>query len=365
MTVKWQNHLRNKEHWSLHLNDYQQMDKDAQDKYLMSLIKEFKATNNKKGYSVFWIRNKREIEKHYQVGRERLDRLADSVWKSIKHDNKVITWVTELPLHGNCNKRSHNSFTEEFDKLLIQFIESLDSEPLPFNYLKGKKDIQVLPIGTCKNSLYAEFMQYLKNNNCKEDCGYSTFTVKMSKLCPTVTILKEQEDVCDFCYNYRIALSSVNNEQEKQIQTAKWQMHIIDAINRRVTYFFDRNICLLGQETSENEKELIMKKINEKYSKYPLITSKFMIPHVANRLKVITFDYKQNITIPSDPIQPSAYYYNTKRICNVFGVVQEFSNIDIFRYFCMMSVKEEKLQMKLLLWSLKYSKTSSLIKMII
>jgi hypothetical protein len=58
-----------------------------------------------------------------------------------------------------------------------------------------------------------------------------------------------------------------------------------------------------------------------------------MTVNAGHLLYVITFDFKQNIAIPYDPIQPSCYFYNSKRSCNVFGVCHEGRDeIDIYLY---------------------------------
>jgi hypothetical protein len=58
-----------------------------------------------------------------------------------------------------------------------------------------------------------------------------------------------------------------------------------------------------------------------------------MVSNISDRLKVIAFDYKQNVCIPFDPIQPSMYYYHSKRNCNIFGVTKGFHLENIYDYY--------------------------------
>ncbi len=47
-------------------------------------------------------------------------------------------------------------------------------------------------------------------------------------------------------------------------------------------------------------------------------------PYISDRLKDIAFDFKQKSQLLCDPIQPSSFYYHSKRNVHLFGVITEF-----------------------------------------
>lgn len=173
----------------------------------MTLIEEIKEAQNKKGYIVRYIHQKKDILEYYKIGRFRLDRLAHNVWKDINKANQsVSTAIVKLPPHGNTGKRSNNALSNEFDSLLKSFIDQLDSEPMPFNYISGQANVSVLPPNTDRNALYCEFIQFLFEKGVEETCAYSTFLQKVKQICPNFVILSPLEDVCDKYCKSRIAL---------------------------------------------------------------------------------------------------------------------------------------------------------------
>lgn len=324
--------------WPIGNEDFKLMDKTIQNTILMTMITEILESNNKQGYTARWLNTKRDLEKYYNVGRERLDRIANNVWKSIstsKQDPKSC--VVPIDCHGNTGNIPKHALSTSFSQYIKNFIDQIDTEPMPFNYIPGKKDVVTLPPSTDRNALYGEFIEYLHSQNIEETCAYSTFFKKLKEVCPEFLILDTMEDVCDTCCKSRIALRGTSRNSYTRMQQQMFtelNQHIDEMKRRRVVYFFDRHLALHGAQSNDEDKERLWEMISKKYTQYSLLEGKWMAHAISNQLKVFTFDFKQTLPLPYDPIQPANYFYHSKRNCNIFGIVNESSNdpYNIFIY---------------------------------
>jgi hypothetical protein len=324
--------------WSMSYDDFKALTTQSQDMYLMTLIDEIQESNTEIGFRTKWQGSKRSIEKYYHVGHERLDRITKSVWQQVQSldSNQVKTFVNNVPhKHGNTGRKPVHTLGSDFIEMLKQFIAELDIEPLPVNFIANKPDCLLLPCGTTLLSLYTGFCQFLFERNLELDCSYSVFCQKIKDCCPNVHIAEKLGDVCNFCAMSRLMLRGISQNNlsltERKVMY-NLKVHMEDSKKRRQIYFFDRNISKHGQ--TQASKDELLNIIENKFKASPFIDNKSLTLEKSHLLYVITFDFKQSITIPKDVnFQASNYFYNSKRNCNVFGVCREFDNdFDIYIY---------------------------------
>lgn len=311
--------------WPVLHCDFEMMTKTEQDTIIITLIDGIAIANNKKGHIVYWMNGKAIVQNYYKVGKDRLDRIAGNVWTSLKNGEITQSCVIHNYEHGNSGKKPYNKLSSMFDEHLRIFLSSLDGEPMPFNYIAGKENVTTLPPSTDRNALYGEFLTFLHERGVNELCGYSTFLQKIKETCPNFLILDSMKDVCDVCCRSRLALngsSRLNYNAFQKKVSQELQEHVKEMRNRRIVYFFDRTMGIHGQSSSE-KKEEVWKTLCKRYEKDQLLVAKWIAVGASHYVKVFTFDFKQCLSIPYDPIQPAHYFYHSKRSCHVFGVVEE------------------------------------------
>lgn len=166
--------------WPIGTEEFKAMSKASQDTILMTLISEIKEASNKRGFITMWHKSKSDVQKYYKVGNDRMDRIAKNVWKSVSktESGQKQSFVTNLAPHGNTGSTPKHALSDNICNQIKDFIHSLDTEPMPFNYIAGKKDATVLPPSTDRNALYGEFIDFLHEREVTETCGYSTFYKK-------------------------------------------------------------------------------------------------------------------------------------------------------------------------------------------
>jgi hypothetical protein len=103
--------------WHFNRGEFLVLAKDSQDRFLMILIEELVESNSKSGFRAYWRSGKRDIEKFFGVGHDRLDRIPNSVWKEMckkDHPNSKSLVHTTSFIHGNKGRKPLLTLNKEF-----------------------------------------------------------------------------------------------------------------------------------------------------------------------------------------------------------------------------------------------------------
>lgn len=309
--------------WPCTKIDFDNMSVETQNNILMMLVDRVDINTKSNDRQVVWRNGVRAIKKHFGIGQSRLDKIKSSIRESvIPSIGKLETCISVMLPHGNKGRTPHNALSDAFPLHLQSFISTIETEPLPFNFIAKVKDALVLPLGTSWVSLHTQFLNFLEENEVEETCAYSTFCKLIKKHCPEVYVNVKQEDVCDACYYARTVLkgkSQENYSREENQLKSDFLQHQVEYLKRRDIYSHDINLSRYGCSPSTKMWNEI-----EAQSKGKLFLSIDMMGLVHSSLmRVYSFDYKQTLPLPYDGIQPANFFYHSKRNIQIFGVVKE------------------------------------------
>jgi hypothetical protein len=334
------------------LNSLQDLDKCINLMEKKIIVKRFKfveynSTNENRNHNI--IVEKKPINRSLLISTERYEKfnrnqkknyiktlLDEGVYsdkRSKQYGEKRILWKiprNEVIEKYSISRNFENTIKEEFNKgvfnvefnhkkiidsktniliteSILQFLESKDPEPWPFAIKKNAE--KLLASNNSVKSLYWEY----HNNQLISGgvtCSWSTFLGRFNK--SGVAIVPQLSDICNACKNYYIKKRSGEcGDDDKEI----FQAHCDESRKRRLVYKFFR---MINQNENESEWNKLIDELNK-------ISSVDMFGADEN-IKVLSFDYKQNISLPYNPLQANALYYASKKVINVFGIFDEDKN---------------------------------------
>ena len=217
-----------------------------------------------------------------------------------------------LHTHGNSKKLPSNTHplavTENVHVFLTNYVEE-NAIVLPGRIPGFKRDdVKVLSSSETKMSVWRAYISTCESSGQQAVC-YSKFTELWQKFHPDVVMAKPMTDLCLTCQENTTKLLRAANlsDQEKSDCVNAQQDHLNHAQEEREHY---RGACSDSATTFKAlETEIAL---NE--------------PHAACSMQGTmhySFDYAQQVHIPSNPLQPGPIYFKTPRKCGIFGVICE------------------------------------------
>ena len=217
-----------------------------------------------------------------------------------------------LRLHGNSKRLPPNTLpqavTEDVKNFLTNYVEE-NAVLLPGRIPGFKKDdIKLLSSSDTKMSVWREFKKTCEETEKQAVC-YTKFIDLWHQFHPNVVVAKPMTDLCLTCQQNSSKLQRSANlpEREKSECVQIQQEHLNRVHAERELY---RRACHEAKSNFETlEAEIDLDERHEVCSRNTTIH--------------YSFDFAQQIHIPSNPMQPGPIYFKTPRKCGIFGVMCE------------------------------------------
>ena len=230
--------------------------------------------------------------------------------------------------HG-CQQRVHgNSFKR--NKLAIQFDDSVFVKNFVENYastngllLPGRvpgfkrDDVIVLPCHTTIKQVHSAYADSANLCNVRV-LKQTAFRDLWKCLVPNIRIASAMSDLCWTCKQHCNNLVRFANqaEEDKSLVLVACQQHLDVASKERALYISE---C---KSSSRSFHEFNITELN---------ATNLEITTIASVLFYVSWDFAQQVFIPSDPLQPGPIYFKTPRKVGLFGIVSEaLPRMDLF-----------------------------------
>ena len=216
-------------------------------------------------------------------------------------------------IHGNANRvptnlTPHSSVTD-VHAFLNNYVEE-NAIMLP-GRIPGYKsdDVKILSSSETKMSVWKVYNSTCEASN-KQAISYKKFIQLWQEFFPNVVVAKPRTDLCLTCQQNTAKLQSAANlsESEKAECILAQQEHLNCAQAEREFYKFS---CSKSKETLETLGPEALINLETRDASTLAATVHY------------SFDYAQQVHIPSDPMQPGPIYFKTPRKCGIFGVMCE------------------------------------------
>ena len=236
--------------------------------------------------------------------------ISDARFRSLKEHYEIYGIYPRT--HGNTKRMPSNTLTyatvEDIKTYISNYVEE-NGVLLP-GRVPGYKndDIKLLPSCETKKSVWKCYSKSCDEAG-KNSVSYSKFLELWNNMFPDVIVAKPMTDLCAECQENTTKLQRAANlsEEEKSNCVKLHQEHLDRAKAERECY---RKAC---KEAEEN-----LASLGEEfdYTKAHDSCSSETTMHYS-------FDYAQQVHIPSNPMQPGPIYFKTPRKCGIFGVTSE------------------------------------------
>lgn len=213
--------------------------------------------------------------------------------------------------HGNTSRLPHNVLQHDTVSNVVTFIKNFAAEqgvslPGRVPHYKNLK-VQLLPSCESKASVWRRYKMCTEANN--QSCvGYTKFVSLWNTLTPYVLIMTPATDLCHTCQlnNTKISQGINVSDEEKTHLIQKQQQHLKSATSERASM----KECIAS-----------CKKTLKNNTTIDLLSSR---PSCSfNGTVHYSYDYAQQVHIPSNPQQPGPIYFKTPRKCGLFGICCE------------------------------------------
>ena len=215
-------------------------------------------------------------------------------------------------VHGNCKKLPHNTLPQAVSADVRNFLTNYVEENavlLP-GRIPGFKndDLRLLSSSETKMNVWRVFKRACEETGKQAVC-YTTFTKLWEQFHPDVVVAKPMTDLCLTCQqNTAKLLRSVNLPDRVKSKCVLAQQDHLNCVETERDLY--RNICVESKRNFDIvEGEIELDEAHE--------------PCSVNTTMHYSFDYAQQIHIPSNPMQPGPIYFKTPRKCGIFGVMCE------------------------------------------
>ena len=166
--------------------------------------------------------------------------------------------------------------------------------------------VQLLPLSESKASIWRQYKKVSEDSNFT-GLSYSQFVALWNSLTPNIVVMKPASDLCSLCQlnNTKITQNVNVSEQEKLNCLSDQETHLHEA--KTEWEFMKMNIAAC--------KELLQGSGIDLLSGRPWSSFKGTVHY--------SYDYAQQVHIPSNPQQPGPIYFKTPRKCGLFGLCYE------------------------------------------
>ena len=217
-----------------------------------------------------------------------------------------------LRVHGNRKRLPHNavpqSVTEEVKNFLSNFVEE-NAVLLP-GRIPGFKndDIKLLCSSETKMSVWREYKKVCEETEKQSVC-YTKFINLWQQFHPSVVVAKPMSDLCITCQqNTSKLVRSANLPDGEKTQCILVQQEHLNCVQTERDLY--KRVC--------QEAKTIFEEIEGRVDldqQHGVCTLDITMHY--------SFDFAQQIHIPSNPMQPGPIYFKTPRKCGIFGVMCE------------------------------------------
>jgi len=211
----------------------------------------------------------------------------------------------ELHVHGNRGKSSKTQLTPNDISDIVQFIDNLASTHamiLPGRVPAFKDpDLKLLPSSLPKSKVHRSFLDSAKDCNVRL-VSYRTFCRVWKKYRPNIRVQNPRTDLCAVCTANQLSLGTMSKLSEAdQLKLLKSSSdHLIHADKERKEY---------RQQITESRKGVDE---NLKLGSHPSCSF--------DGFSHYSFDYAQQVHIPTSSEQVGALYFMTPYKVSVFGI---------------------------------------------
>lgn len=215
-------------------------------------------------------------------------------------------------VHGNYKRLPPNTLpqavTEDVKNFLANYAEE-NVVVLPGRILGFKNDdICLISSSETKMNVWRAFKRVSEETG-KQAVVYTAFTKLWQQFQPDLLIAKPITDLYLTCQqNTSKLLRSANLTDSEKSQCVLAQQEHLNCIQREREFY--RNTCIESKNNFERLEDTI--EFDEQHGPCSIDTDIHY-----------SFDFAQQIHIPSNPMQPGPIYLKTPRKCGIFGVMCE------------------------------------------
>ena len=214
--------------------------------------------------------------------------------------------------HGNHKRLPSNTLpqmvVEDVNTFLTNYVEE-NAISLP-GWISGYKndDIKLLSSSETKMSVWRDYTAACTASE-KQSVSYSKFKDFWQQLHLNVIVAKPMTDLCMTCQqNTATLVRSANLPEEEKSECVRAQQEHLNIVKSERELY---------EEVCEEAKNIF------ETAEPPIRLSERHDPCSLNGTVHYSFDYAQQIHIPSNPMQPGPIYFKTPRKCGIFGVMRE------------------------------------------
>ena len=214
--------------------------------------------------------------------------------------------------HGNTKRLPHNTLpqlvTENVHNFLANYVEE-NAIVLPGRIPGFKSDeVNVLPSSETKTSVWRAYTSTCEASGVQA-VSYSKFAELWQQFHPHVVVSKPMTDLCLTCQqNTTKLLRSANLSKQEKADCIKAQQDHLNCAQAEQELY--RNTCSDAAKTFMSiEDEVDFNESREACS--------------FDGTMHYSFDYAQQVHIPSNPLQPGPIYFKAPRKCGIFGIMCE------------------------------------------
>lgn len=163
--------------------------------------------------------------------------------------------------------------------------------------------MQLLPSSESRASIWRQYKKVLEDGNLTV-ASYTKFVALWNTLMPYIVVMKPASDLCSLCQlnNTKINQNVNVSEQEKLNCLSDQQTHLHEEKNERE--FMKTNITAC--------KEILQGSGIDLLTGRPCSSFKGTVHY--------SYDYAQQVHIPSNPQQPGPIYFKTPQKRGLFGI---------------------------------------------
>jgi len=236
--------------------------------------------------------------------------VSDKVYRSLK--STLVTQGIMPKPHQNTVKlpavRAHSLETRERAVRFLENFAIMHAVVLPGRVPGFKNpDLLLLPCEFTKTRIHAKYAVCVPKEHL---LPYSSFTELWKELLPNICIQKPRSDLCSTCKNDTMALSKLRSlDHEKRRALLDSSLDHLNLVDKEREFYRAKieqakvSICTLPSES--------------------VLVTKPNAPCSFSGCNHYSFDYFQQIHIPSDPDQVGALYFLVPYKIGLFGVMCE------------------------------------------
>ncbi len=218
--------------------------------------------------------------------------------------------------HGNSKRVPRHSLSLESRKHVTTFIRNYAEEAalfLPGRQANQRQIVKLLPSNETKKHVFERYEEACRNSKVKP-VKLTTFRLVWNDFCPDIVIQRPQTDLCADCQASYVSHEKLKGKSEAEKATffEQCQAHLTRVDVERRHYF--NVIKNTRTQLLDGKKETILK------------NAESGLHCIFEGTVHYSFDYAQQIHVPTLPQQPGPIYFLTPYKIGLFGVMNDTFN---------------------------------------